>query len=151
MKKFIFDGNYRNLAQVEPYFSQFKPLHDKFEEGGNFAYNSLFNGLIDGLKDSTKDNEETAIYLLQSLDSQKNRDSKIEALLKDGYVKLENGGENKKYKKIVQIGTDYSIDSTREYENGTVIYKDGFIMGIMPKGNRNRYYRMYGDRIIMAK
>jgi hypothetical protein len=59
---FVFDRDYENTEQVRPYLNDFMVL----KNAGTF-YNSDFKGKIPGLATTDSKNEDTAIYLLQTL------------------------------------------------------------------------------------
>jgi hypothetical protein len=145
---FKFDENYENLKQVEKFYPEFKKLYDNITEKGNFAYNYLFEGKIKGIEG---EDEKTAIYLLQNLETQKNKEKKIKELLENGFNRIDKGEGTQKFNKIVIVGTDYSEDSTKEFENVRIMFKDENTKFIIPKGYSKRGLYIYPDRLIFAK
>ena len=145
---FKFNKNYKDLKQVERFYPDFKKIYNNITAEGYFAYNSLFEGKIKGIEGK---DEDTAIYLLQQLETQKNRDKKIEGLLKDGFKKIETGEGIKKFKKVVMVGTDYSRDSIKEFEKAKILFEKGYANFIIPKGYSKRGIILYPDRLVFAK
>lgn len=140
-----FDGNYKNLDQVKPFYAEFKKIKDNID---GFATNSLFEGKI---ADIAGDSEETAIYLLQRLDTENKRQAKIDELKKQGYkqVKPEEGGSTK-YSSVVKVGNDYSKAAVNEYPSARIFFAEKQ-MYIVPKGNRTRGYNVWPDSLVFAK
>lgn len=64
-KTFVWDNDYKNHEQVRPYFKDYLKVRTEIEDNGQYTYNDLFKGRIPGLAES--DNEDTGIYLLQTL------------------------------------------------------------------------------------
>src|SRR3954469_24020651 len=79
---FVFDKNYRNDEQVRPYMEAFLAVYTEVEAAGNgTAYNDSFRGLIPAI---AGDDEDTAIYLLQTLRRLDQLAVQIEEFLADG-------------------------------------------------------------------
>lgn len=144
---FKFNKNYHDLEQVKPYFEEFKKLHDSIE---GTAYNSLFEGKIKGI---AGDDEKTAIYLLQQLDTELNRQKIITGALKNGFDYPKYDGKRAvKYAHILQVGTDYSQDRTREFENSSLLFTEaGILEAILPARHSRSGYYIYPDRVILVK
>lgn len=140
-----FDGNYENLDQVKEFYDEFKKIKDSIE---GVAYNSLFEGKIAGI---AGDDEQTAIYLLQSLDTENRRQAKINELQNEGYKEVvpEDGGATK-YESVVKVGNDTSRAGTNEYPRARIVFADKH-MYIVPKGNRTRGYNVYPDSLVLVK
>jgi len=146
--KWVFNKDYKDYEQVECFYSLFDKLHSDMEKKGTFPYNSLFEGKFD-IDDKAE--EKTAIYMLQQSKTEKTRLSKIEELQKEGFQAIEKGEGIKKFKKIVQVGTDYSRATIKEFEDSRIVFKDGYIYGILPKGHSSRGYHIWPDRLRFAK
>jgi len=145
---FKFNKNYNDLKQVEVFYPDFKKLHDSLEQEGKYPYNSCFEGKIKGMEG---EDEKTATYLLQSSETQKKRDKKIEELLRDGFSEIKNGEGTIKYKEVIMVGTNYSKDSTKDFEGARIMFKDNLPNFIIPKGYSRRGIMLYPDRLIFAK
>ncbi len=145
---FKFNGKYKDLKQVEKFYTDFIKIDKQFEKEEKFAYNDLFKGKIKGIEG---EDENTAIYLLQSLKTQKSKEEKIKNLLKDGFREITTGEGIKKFEKVVMVGTDYSEDSTKEFERARLLFEKGFINFIIPKGFSKRGIIIYPGRQIFAK
>jgi hypothetical protein len=146
--EWAFNGNYDDYEQVEQFYPMFKKLHDEIIEKGGFPYNSLFEGKFN-IEDNKQ--EKTAIYLLQQSETEKMRQAKIINLLADGFQHIEKVDKPTKFKKIVQVGTDYSRASTKEYDNAKIFSENGKSLFILPKGHSRTGYRIYSDESIFAK
>lgn len=108
---FVFDKNYDNHEQVRPYMDDFNRVYDELVESGRYPYNDSFRGRIPSLGDVDSKNEDTAIYMLQTL-----RTLDEEAKKRDAF--LESGGR----KVTVEDLADGQV------LRGTVV-KAGFYMG----------------------
>ena len=142
-----FNDNYNDLEQVKPYYQEFKKLFDEIE---GTKYNSMFEGKI---ADIAGEDEKTAIYLLQQLEKEISKQKIIEQALKDGYNYPKYEGKRAiKYSQILQVGTDYSEDSIKEFENASILFTDtGKLEAILPARCSRRGYYIYPDRIILVK
>jgi hypothetical protein len=142
---FTFNKSYKDLTQVEPFYAEFKKIKDNLD---GYAYNDCFKGKI---AEIAGDNEDTAIYLLQSLDTEKTRQAKIAELEQNGYtrIKPEAGGMTK-FESVVKIGNNYSRGGVDEYPKARIWFAEGS-MYIVPKGNRTRGYNVYPGSVVYAK
>lgn len=144
-KTFKFNGNWNNLDQVKPFYKQFKQVKDNMN---SYPYNDNFIGKIDGL---AGDDEKTAIYLLQQLDTDNKRQTKIDELLNNGYKKvIPQSGGSCKYESIVKVGNNFSKDGVDEYPKAKIWFADGH-MFIVPKGHRTRGYNVWPDSAVYVK
>lgn len=143
--KYQFDGNYDNLEQVKPFYSEFKKVKDSID---GRAYNSLFKGKIAGI---AGDSEDTAIYLLQQLDHENERQAKIDELLSSGYKQVtpEYGGSIK-YESVVKVGNDNSKAGVNEYPKARIVFAEKR-MFIVPKGHRTRGYNVWPESLVFVK
>ncbi len=144
---FLFNNKYSDLEQVRPYYQDFLEVFNKIE---GTRYNSLFEGKIKGIEGK---DEKTAIYLLQQLNTELNKEKIIKKAIEDGYKYPKyTGVRNVKYNKILQVGTDYSKDSIREYEKATLLFsEDGYLRAILPYRHTRTGYTIYPDRVILVK
>ena len=142
-----FDDNYNNLEQVKPFYQEFKKLFDEID---GTKYNSMFEGKIAGI---AGEDEKTAIYLLQQLEQELSKQKIIEQALKDGYNYPKYEGKRTiKYAHILQIGTDYSKNDKKEFENANLLFTDtGKLEAILPARCSRKGYYIYPDRIILVK
>ena len=145
--EWTFNKNYQDYEQVEQFYPMFERLYNEIIEKGGFPYNSLFEGKF-GIEDSKQ--EKTVIYLLQQSRTEKARKAKVRELLSTGFQKIENLDIPAKFKTIIQVGTDYSRDSVKEFNNATIFYENGKSLFILPKGHTKTGYRIY-DSLIFAK
>lgn len=145
---FKFNASFKDLTQVKRFYPAFIKIYNQLKVEGKYPYNSLFKDKIKGIKG---DDEDTAIYLLQTLQTQKSRENKIENLLERGYKELKGGKETQKFESVVMVGTDHSKDSTKEFEKAKVMFDKGFVNFIIPKGYSKRGVMIYGDRQVFAR
>jgi hypothetical protein len=143
---FKFNGNYKDLAQVELFYDDYKHVLDTLD---GFAYNYCFTGRIAGL--AGEEDEGKGIYLLQQLHTEKERQAKIKQLIADGYTQVhsEEGG-SVKYASIVKVGNNNSRSGFDEYPKARIFFAEGR-MFIVPKGNRTRGYNVWPDSVVYAK
>lgn len=145
--KWEFNGDYDDYEQVERFYPLYKNLYDEIIDKGGYPYNSLFKGKI-GFEDDKQ--EDTAIYLLQQSNVEKKRNAKARELLEMGFQKIDTLDKPTKFKKIIQLGTNYSRASIKEFDNGKIFSENKGILFILPKGHSRTGYRIY-DSLIFAK
>ena len=145
MKAFKFDGNWDNLEQVAEFYKEFKTIKDNLS---GYPYNDEFLGKITGI---AGEDEKTAIYLLQQLDTENERQAKIDELQGSGYrqVEPEDGGSIK-YESVVKIGNNCSNAGVDEYPKARIWFADKQ-MYIVPKGNRTRGYIVWPKSLVFVK
>lgn len=145
--KWEFNGNYNDYEQVEQFFPVFEILLKEITDKDGFPYNSLFEGKLD-IEDNKQ--EKTAIYLLQQSKTEKMRQAKVKELLNTGFQRIDTIDKPTKFKKIIQVGTNYSRASTKEFDNARIFCEGGKGIFILPKGHTKTGYRIY-DELIFAK
>jgi len=143
-----FNEDYHDYKQVEQFYPAFDKLHKSITDKGNFAYNSLFEGTL-GIENEKE--EKTAIYLLQQSKTEKTRQAKIEELLSSGFKQIEKIDKVTRFEKIIQVGTDHSRATIKEFEDCKIFSEEGGNLFILPKRCSRRGYRIYSDRLIFAK
>lgn len=142
---FTFNDNYDDLDQVKPFYAQFKKIKDTIE---GIAYNSLFTGKIPGI---AGEHESKAIFLLQHLDTEYERQTKIKYLLANGYKPAQpQEGGMEKFASVVKVGNDNSRAGFNEYPGGKIWYADKK-MYIVPKHNRTRGFFVWPDSLVFVK
>ena len=147
---FKFNKNYKDLKQVEQYYQQFRKIYDSIIEQDEHPYNSCFVGKIKGIEG---EDEGTAIYLLQQLGTDINRNKKIEELKSQGFKEITDLEKTQKFGNIVIVGTNYSRDSTKEFVKARIFEEEKGNFFILPKGHSNRGLRIHSceQKIILAK
>ena len=139
---FKFNGNYEDLEQVKEFYPEFRELFNEKIKKGEYPYNSSFRGKIEGIKGK---DEDVAIYLLQHVQTRENRKNKIKALLESGFEEIKDikDGE-KKFERVIVVGTDYSSDSVIEFDKARILREPGKreTLFILPKGKRRKGYRV---------
>ncbi len=107
------------------------------EQLDGYRYNAAFVGKIDGMDAASPRDEETAIYLLQTLESDTTRDERISELLAAGWQEVTAANAdhwlaNRPASVIVaSAGNWIEIDAGR-----LVIGPGGDVTGVLPKGKR---------------
>lgn len=142
---FVFDRNHHNLDQVTHLWDAYNARYQELKAAGRYPYNADFKGKIDGLIADDKD-ENSAIYLLQTLRSVREYEARVQALRDQGYIEPEakaKGTTQVKYASIAIIGLEYmghQHGSIRIVESGRLVTRDGEPTAVMPKGARSRGY-----------
>ena len=143
---FKFNGNYEDLEQVKEFYPDFARLYKEMKDNDKYPYNDDFKGKIKGIEED----EDCAIYLLQHLQTENNKQEKISKLLKEGYSEIREGNGMVKFEKVVMVGTNHSKDSTREFEKARILFKEDGERWIVPKGNKTRGLFVRRDRKVYA-
>jgi len=138
---FKFNKDYEDLEQVKTYYSKFKKIYDNLKAKGEYPYNNYFEGKIKGIEGN---DEKTAIYLLQQLRREINRQKKIQELKDKGFKEIKTLPKEQKFDDIIVVGTNYSIDSTKEFEKARIFEEDKGNFFILPKGHSNSGFRIFG-------
>ena len=85
---FVFDRDYKNTEQVRPYLADFLAVKRELTAAGKYPYNDSFKGKIPGLAGSTDKNEDTGIYLLQTLADLDDIRARAQAAIEAGAYRL---------------------------------------------------------------
>lgn len=96
---FAWDRNYKNIEQVRPYFPAYTAIRTELDAAGKFHYNDRFMGRIPGLAGSP--DEETGVYLLQTMHDLEQVETDVEAFTKEGGQPL----DQPKLRDLPQRGT----------------------------------------------
>ncbi len=140
---FTWNDQYKDLAQVEPHYDAYLAVRDELVagRGSDFAYDADFEGRIEGVAGSP--DETTAIYLLQGLHRERQKEAREQALLAEGYERVERAGyaepidgqHDRKSERFASVATLH--EGWRTFEGARLIIgSDGAIRGILPKGKR---------------
>lgn len=156
-----FNGNYKDLEQVRPFLPAFEQRRAELCAAGRYPYNDDFRGHIGvdptphpPTRNVYGTEEDTAIYLLQTLHKQVEQDEKLAARLAEGYEPIErlDPGHIVKFRRVVL----YSADRTNfqgdwaEYEDARLVaVEDGRIRYLLPKGARTRGHLVTRDVLVL--
>jgi hypothetical protein len=73
---FVFNRDYYDLEQVADHIERYRQLRQEMIDAGRYPYNDAFRGQIPGIAGP---DEDTAIYLLSGLLSQREQDARVAA------------------------------------------------------------------------
>ena len=145
---FIWDNDYGNLEQVRPFLAEFEQLKRALVEAGQYPYNDSFKGKIPALAESER--EDTAIFLLQRLSREEQRQADLAALRADGFEEVSarppgdfeyRGGDGEYHQERFAEIVVSNEHGTSRYETARVLWSrkmNGQPYVIMPKGKRTR-------------
>lgn len=142
--KFTFDNDYKNTEQVRPYMADFLEVYAEFEAAGKFPYNDSFKGRIPGVEGP---DEDTAIYLLQTLRDLDLLEAKVAAFLAEGGEHVETLTETRRGT-VVCYGFYMGGTGWREYPEARLVARNGKPYAILPKGKRTNGYQVEGRVMI---
>lgn len=137
---FVFDRNYNNKEQVRPFMGDYRRVRAELEAAGAYPYNASFMGRIPGI---IGPNEETAIYLLQTLHEIDEMNEKVRAFLASG------GREVDELDEVVR-GTvvHYAFYSGGtgwvQYDQARLVPRGGRPHAVLPKGRRVNGHLLHG-------
>jgi hypothetical protein len=130
---FVFDKNYRNDEQVRPYMEAFLAVYPEVEAAGNgTAYNDSFRGLIPAI---AGDDEDTAIYLLQTLRRLDQLAVQIEEFLADGGEEVTTLDKVRRGT-VVHVGFYMGGTGWTQWDEARLLPRDGKPYAVIPKGKR---------------
>jgi hypothetical protein len=100
-RSFRFDRNYDNKDQVAEFLPEFLAVHAEITDAGEYPYNDSFKGRIPGIEGP---DEDTAIYLLQTLKSLRELDALVAERLAEGYEHITALDGITKFRVVVHYG-----------------------------------------------
>ncbi len=86
---FIWDRDYRNLAQVFPFLPAYIARLRELEAAGQYPYNASFNDHIPGIDPPRSNGESTGVFLLQRLRDIEDDAHRVNAAWDAGYRPLD--------------------------------------------------------------
>lgn len=132
--EFVFDKNYRNLAQVEPFYESYLARRAELEAAGKHPYNESFCGHIEGLSGP---NEDTAIYLLQTLHERNQNERAAEAFMAGGGVEVDTSIEQTHRGVVARRGWYVGGTGWEELGEGRLVVDEHGRTTFIAKGRRN--------------
>jgi hypothetical protein len=144
------DNNYRNLAQVEPFYPAYLAVRELILAAGGYPYNDLFKGRIPGLEDSPR--EDTAIYMLQTLRSVREMETQIAERRKAGWRDFAPddlaGDTPVRFAAVAQYGWYVGETGFRQWENARLARYGTSVM-ILPGRSRTKGYLADGRLLVL--
>jgi hypothetical protein len=141
---FTFDKNYKNLDQVAPFYEAYTAVRAELEAAGKYNYNDSFKGRIVGIEGP---NEDTAIYLLQTLHSIREMMAEVDAFVAEGATPIDTLNGPTRFAKVMRYGWYLGGTGLATYEDVRVVPDqiNGRPQCILPKGRRTNGYAAYGN------
>ncbi len=137
---FVFDGDFKNNEQVRPFFAEYSVVRAELVAAGEYPYDDSFKGRIPSLAGATDRDEDTAIYLLQTMHALDALAVRKADFLAGGGVSVEtvNIGETVRGT-VACYGFYVGGTGWREYEDARLTRdKHGRII-VRPRGKRNGF------------
>lgn len=138
---FTFNGNYDDKAQIEPFYDAYLAVYDEIRAAGRYPYNDSFKGRIAGLDAATSKDEDSAIYMLQTLRDIKAMNSDLEGWRALGAVdvvadELSASAKPTAFKALIAYGFYVGGTGLKVYEN-VRLRRVGHGLQVIEKGKRN--------------
>lgn len=135
---FVFDRDYKNTEQVRPYLADFSAL-----KNAGLFYNDSFKGKIAGLATTDSKNEDTAIYLLQTLfDLERLKERTAAFLAAGGYRLTDRLPKSTERGTLVRTAFYMGGTGWKELQVATVRDENGTIQFKLP---RQKNWRTFHD------
>lgn len=135
---FVFDKDYRNNEQVRPFFAEYSAVRAELDAAGEYPYNDSFRGRIPSLAATDGKNEDTAIYLLQTMHGLDAVAVRKADFLAGGGVDAYSIEQGKPVRGTV---VNYSLymggTGWKEYEDARLVRDVRNRLLLIPKGKRN--------------
>lgn len=141
---FVFDKDYKNHEQVRPFMADFLAVFAELEAAGKYPYNDSFKGRIPGVEGP---DEDTAIYMLQTLRDLDALAVKVAAFLADGGEHVETLTETRRGT-VVCYGFYMGGTGWTEYHDARLLARNGKPYAILPKGKRTNGHLVQGRVMI---
>ena len=135
---FVFDKDYRNNEQVRPFFAEYSAVRAELDAAGEYPYNDSFRGRIPSLAAADGKNEDTAIYLLQTMHGLDAVAVRKADFLAGGGVDAYSIEPGKPVRgTVVVYGFYVGGTGWKEYEDARLVRDVRNRLLIIPKGKRN--------------
>lgn len=143
---FVFNKDFDDLDQVAHLWPTYTARYRELTEAGQYPYDDLFKGHFGALVADGK-NEDAAIYLLQVTRHVREYEARVRALREGGYTEPEQAtkARNAKYASVAMVGREYHsgrYGDIRILEGARLVYQDGHVIAVLPKGKRTRGHRV---------
>lgn len=144
---FVWDNDYHNTEQVRPYLDDFLVVHAELEADGRYPYNDSFRGRIPGIAGP---DEDTAIYLLQTLKRLDELHNKVEAFLADGGERVDSLDQTRRGT-VVHYGFYMGGTGWNEWHQARLLPRDGKPFAVLPKGRRTNGHYVAGGHVLIRE
>jgi hypothetical protein len=141
---FRFDRDYKNTEQVRPYLRAFLAAHAEIVGAGQYPYNASFKGKVG----AEGPDEDTAIYLLQTLKELDELRAKVAGALADGFEQVDHLDEGvTKYRVVVHYGWYMGGTGWQAWDDARLViqHRSRFVM---PKGKRTNGHLLSGKVLV---
>jgi hypothetical protein len=147
---FVFDGDYKNLDQVLPFYPAYIDRYDLFKAQGQYPYNDLFRKGV--VKDpASRKDEDAGIYLLQTLRAQLELADRVVQAKTDGYYELDTIPTDwTKYAGIIHYGFYTNGTGWQQWLSARLCNVAGSVC-VLPKGKSVKGYRLTGKVLVRDK
>lgn len=149
---FVFDNDYGNKEQVRQWLPTFQRIRATIEAEGRYPYNDSFKGRIDGIEGA---DEDTAIYLLQSLHAIEQEHATIALLRSEGFEPLDTLSKTTRYPTVVLWYQGCYVGGTGRIvtvEDARVLPgEQGRPLGVLPKHKRSNGYPVGTATVLVRK
>lgn len=146
-----FNKNYKDWDQVDEFYDEFTRLYEEMKDNNIYPYNANFKGKIPGIKDS--DDEDSAIYLLQSIRHLDEHKARVEAKLEGMRVLTDEEKDNIVFGKKVRFARVVAFTTLERGERNHKILDEEKprltrahwgSLALMQKGKRTRGIELDG-------
>lgn len=143
-----FNKDYNDTEQVRPFFADFLSVYHDIKDRWAYPYNSSFKGRIPGLATATSRDEDTAIYLLQTLKELDALKARVQSALTEGFQPLDSLREPRRYARVVEYGFYMGGTGWREWADARVVPYGPNRRMILPKGKRTNGHLPNGHLLV---
>ena len=144
---FRWNKEYEDYEQVAHLLPAFRARLAELTEAGQYRYNDSFKGHIPGAEGP---NEDTAIYLLQRLDREREQELRVARLLLDGYTDVDALDKDTRYSHIVIFTHGRTFKGEwQEWREARLTPRDGRPYAVIPKGKRTHGHLISGRRVLV--
>jgi hypothetical protein len=142
------NNNYKDLAQVEPFYPAYLTVCNEIDAAGGYPFNDSFKGRIPGIEGP---GEDTAIYMLQTLRSVRDMETKIAARRAEGWRDFdpaELDGGPVRYAGVAQYGWYMGGTGYQEWDNARLTRYGHSSVMLLTGRNRTRGHLTAGKLLV---
>jgi hypothetical protein len=155
---FIFNKNYDDYEQVAEWIGDFARIRQEIVDAGRYPHNASFRGRIPGsfsreVRPGVEgDHEDAAIYLLQGLYREREREARRLDFIAEGAVEIETVNGRERFKRVLIYPVRRMGGEQVEYENVRLVNVEGNRPGgVLLKGARTRAIPIYDRRVLALR
>jgi hypothetical protein len=153
---FVFNHDYNDSTQVAEWLPRFREVLAELEAAGKYRYNDAFRGRIPGIEGR---DEDTAIYMLQTLEREGAQDAKVAALIRSGYEHVEHLTGVQRFAHVVLYPTRRMGGEWVEFRDCRLVPEakpnqiaaTGPVASVLPKGRRTHGHRVDGRAVLALR